>query len=96
MRETERESKVSLSHLGDKNAVAFQQCLFILAATQELPDFSSQGLRDSRSYQRRQAFRTSRQVPMPDGHDTHRHTYFPSVMQANTSQKKERFLINRF
>lgn len=80
--ERERDTEGLLSYLGDEDAIAFQQGLFVLAATQELPDFGSQGLGDAGSHQHRQPFRTRRQVPMPDKENAHKHTQTPISCQC--------------
>lgn len=53
-------------YLGDEYAVLLQQFVAILAASQQLPDFSSEWLRYAAADQWGQTLGPGRQVPMPD------------------------------
>lgn len=53
-------------YLGDEYAVVLKQVVAVVATGQQLPDFSSEWLRNATANQRWQTLRTSGQVPMPD------------------------------
>lgn len=58
-------------YLGDEDAVVLKQVVVVVATGQQLPDFSSEWLRNATANQRGQTLRTSGQVAMPDTH-THK------------------------
>lgn len=55
-------------YLGDEDAVVLKQVVVVVATGQQLPDFSSEWLRNATPNQRGQTLWTSGQVPMPDTH----------------------------
>lgn len=70
-------------YLGDEDAVMLKQVVVVVATGQQLPDFSSERLRNATANQWGQTLRTSGQVSMPDKHTQEVNALFPNQVSFN-------------